>query len=122
MEKERAQLIGYKGKSILIIDISDCRPDDVLTVILKAKAVIARQPAGCLYTITDINGTFFNAKTMKAMKEFTQYNKSYVKAAVVVGVSGIRKLAFEIIANFSQRKFILCDTVAEAKEKLAALE
>lgn len=121
MEKERVKLIAYKGKSILIIDISDCQPDQVLTVITQAKNVISRQPEGSIYTITDINGTFFNAKTMKTMKEFTQYNKVYVKSASVVGVSGIRKLAFEIIANFSQRKFILCDTVDEAKEKLAAL-
>jgi hypothetical protein len=122
MESERVKLIIYKGKTILIIDISNCRPDEILAAVALAKEVVSRQSPDSIYTITDISETIFNAKDIQAMKDLTQHNKPYVKGAAVVGVSGIRKVAFQIVSNFSQRKFIVCNTVDEAKEKIAELK
>jgi hypothetical protein len=52
------------------------------------------------------------------MKEFTKANTPYIKAAAVVGISGLLEVAMSAVAKFSGRSFISFKTRSEAVEWL----
>jgi hypothetical protein len=117
---ERVQFIQHKGKKILHLNFADCSAEEVLKTIELSKAAIRTQSPGSVYTLTDVTNTAFNSKVSEAMKEFVVHNKPYVVAAAVVGVTGLKQVIYNTVMKFSGRKLTAFDTLAEAKDWLAA--
>lgn len=118
MEK-RIKFIVHEGKEILFLDFSHCKTDDIIRIIEEAKKVIKSRPQNSLLTLSDVTGARFNEDVGREMKEFTAHNKPYVKAAAVVGITGLKKIIFEAVMAFSKRKIHSFATVDEAKQWLA---
>ena len=117
---ERVQFIQHKGKKILHLNFADCTTDEVLQVIEMSKAVIRTQSPRSVLTLTDVTDTAFNSAVSDAMKEFVIHNKPYVIAAGVVGVTGLKQIIYNAVMRFSGRKLTAFNTLAEAKDWLAA--
>jgi hypothetical protein len=117
---DRVKFVNFKGKEILYLDFSGCKTDEVFPVIEQAKAVIRTRPEQSLLTLTNVTDTRFDETVSQRMKEFTTHNKPFVKAAAVVGVVGIKKILFEAIMLFSNRKLHAFETVEQAKDWLAS--
>jgi hypothetical protein len=120
MAAERVQFIKHKGKELLFLDFSECKPEEVLSVIDEAKMAIRTRSENSVCTLTDVTNLRFDDNVSEKMKAFTVHNKPYVKAAAVVGVVGIKKILFEAIMLFSRRKFHAFDTLEQAKTWLVA--
>jgi dihydroxyacetone kinase DhaKLM complex PTS-EIIA-like component DhaM len=118
MASERIKFIKYGGKDILCLDFVGCNTTEVVAVIEEAKRVIRTQPEGSLLTLTDVTDARFNQEVTERMKEFTANNKPYVKAAAIVGISGIKKIIFEAVMMFSKRKIHIFENMNDAKEWL----
>jgi hypothetical protein len=54
------------------------------------------------------------------MKEFVIHNKPYVVAAAVVGVTGLKQVILNAVMKLSGRKLTAFNTLAAAKDWLAA--
>ena len=117
---ERVQFIRHKDKEILFLDFSECKAEEVVLIIDKAKSVIARQPEKSLLTLSNVTNARFDDTVSQRMKEFTAHNKPFVKAAAVVGVTGLKKIVFEAVMLFSKRKIHAFATIEQAKDWLAA--
>lgn len=118
---ERVRFIQHGGKDILLVDFSDCKADEAYFIIDKAKALISTKPHQSLLTLTDVTNFRFNEKVSDLMKEYAAHNKPFVKAAAVVGIVGLKKIIYQGVMMFSQRKLHAFDTVDEAKTWLAAM-
>ncbi len=116
---ERVAFVHHKGAEILFLDFSRCKTDEVFPIIAKATTVIASRPPQSLLTLTDVTDMRFDDSVSQRMKEFTAHNKPYVRAAAVVGVTGIKRIIFEAILLFSRRKLHTFDSLELAKEWLA---
>jgi len=117
---ERVQFIQHKGKKILHLNFAECKADEVLQTIETAKSAIRTQSPASVFTLTDVTNTAFNSTVSDAMKEFVIHNKPYVVAAGVVGVTGLKQIIYNAVMRFSGRKLTAFDTLAEAKDWLAA--
>ncbi len=117
---ERVQFIRHNGRDILFLDFSECKAGEVILVIDKATPVIAGQPEKSLLTLSDVSNARFDDSVTQRMKEFTAHNKPFVKAAAVVGITGLKKILFEAVMMFSKRKIHAFETVEQAKDWLAA--
>ena len=117
---ERVRFIQHKGKEILFLDFSQCKPDEALAVIEQSKAVIRKKPEHSLLTLTDVTDLRFNDTLSHQMKEFTAHNKPYVRAAAVVGITGLKKILFGAVIAFSKRKIHAFDSIEQAKEWLVS--
>ena len=117
---ERVQFIEHKGKKLLHLNFAELAAPDVLAVIEQARSVIGKQLPQSVYTLTDVTNTSFNSKVSEAMKEFVIHNKPFVKAAGVVGVTGLKQVIYNAVMKLSGRKLTAFDTMAEAKDWLAA--
>ncbi len=118
--EDKVKFIEHEGKSILYLDFSRCRADEVLKAIARARTVVARQPERSLLTLTNVTDARFDDAVTRELKELTAHNRPYVRAAAVVGVTGIKRIIFEAVIAFSQRKISTFDTVDSAKQWLAA--
>jgi dihydroxyacetone kinase DhaKLM complex PTS-EIIA-like component DhaM len=116
---DRVYFIEHKGKRILFLDFSDCYIEEALKVVDEAKQMIRGQPSNSLLTLTDVTGARFNTELTNAMKELASHNKPFVKAAAIVGITGMKKIIYDAVMRFSKRKISTFDDIGSAKDWLA---
>ena len=115
---ERVRFITHKDRKILYIDFSGCNPEELMTHMREAQRIISSQPEGSVLTLTDVTDARYNRQVSAALKEYTNSNKPFVKAAAVVGVTGMKEVILNAIILFTRRNFSLFDRIDEAKEWL----
>ena len=111
----------YKGVRIVYQDWSYSKPDEILTLIEKAKAMVAIQPKHSVLSLINVKGASFNLSTSNALREFAKTNTPYVKFSAVYGVEGLQEVIFRSLITLTGRKNIaLVKTLEEGKEILAS--
>ncbi|HZS03795.1 MAG TPA: hypothetical protein VFD58_02890 [Blastocatellia bacterium] len=116
---ERVRFITHNGRQILSIDFSSCSPEEMLRHMQEAQQMIAAQPQGSVLTLTDVTNAHYNREVSAALKAYTSANKPYVRAAAIVGVTGMREVILNAIILFTRRNFSLFSHPEDAKEWLA---
>jgi hypothetical protein len=119
---ERAKFIEHKGIKIFLIDFSNCPIEEALDVIKVAQPQIRGNPEKSVLTMTYTDGGKFDSELISSLKEFTQGNEPYVKAAAVVGIKGLQKIVLDSVSFFSDREFATFDDMEKAKEYLIAFD
>lgn len=116
---DRIQFITYKSKKILLEDFSNTRPGtEFHENIKKAQAMIASQPPKSVLALFDATGATFNNDALSTIKEFTKANTPFIKAACVIGISGLLQVALTAASKFSGRDFVMFKTREEGLEWL----
>jgi hypothetical protein len=116
---QRLDFVTYKGKKILVEDFSNMGPGgEFLAQLTTAKKMIAAQPPKSVLAVFDATGAHFDTTLLNSMKEFTKDNTPYVKAAAVVGISGMLQVALTVISSFAGRQFVTFKSREEAMEWL----
>ena len=118
----RARFINHKGKDIYLLDFSHATLEDICQTIDDAGKDIHSQPHKSVMTLTYATGGKFDTPTMLKLKNLTKANEPYVKAAAVVGVTGLQNVVMNAVAMFTKRRFYMFDDLEEAKEFLVNLE
>jgi hypothetical protein len=113
------QFIEHKGKKILHLDFSGCKSVELGKIVQEAKGLIGKQPEGSVRTLTDVTDTEMSKDTSAIVKDLTGFNKPYVVAAAVVGVTGLKKIIYNAVVALNGRNMSTFDTIAEAKDWLA---
>jgi hypothetical protein len=117
---EHVRFIEHKSCQILLIDFEGCHPTETLERIRYARSVIGRQPLASTRTLTVVTNSRFNSEVSAAMKEYTAHNKPYVRAAAVVGLSGLQEIVYNVIIKLTGRNIATFSDIALAKDFLAA--
>lgn len=119
---EKVKVIDHKGKNIVYLDFSygDMlgQRQEVLDIIEEAKAFICKQAPNSLLTLTNGTGLRFSMELVDTLKDLTTHNKPYVKAAAIVGVKGIQKIAYDTVMRFTKRNIPIFPSVEEAMDWL----
>ena len=115
-----ARFIEHDGKRILYIDFSGVEFEDLVGVIRECKKLIAKEAPGSVLTLTNVAGARVNPMTSKVLKEFTTFNKPYVKAGAVIGATGLLKLEFDLVIKFTGRVLARFEQPDEAKAWLVS--
>ena len=115
---ERARFIEHKGVQIFFIDFSNCPIEEAHEVIKASLPQIRGNPEKTVLTMTYTDGGRFDSEIISSLKEFTRGNEPYVKAAAVVGVTGLQKVVLDAVSFFSKREFATFDDMEKAKEYL----
>jgi hypothetical protein len=108
----------YQDKRILIINIAHCELEEIVSIIKETKKIISKEKEGSVLALTNVIGVHPSIAITKVLKDFVTFNKPYVRASAVVGVSNLQKITLEIVAKFSNRNFALFNNIDEAKNWL----
>ena len=87
---------------------------EALIVIEEAKAVIAAEQPGTVYTITDVTGSRVTSKIRMALHELTAHNKPFVKFGAVVGLTNIQRVILTGIIQITGRRLVAATSVDAA--------
>lgn len=115
---ERIQFVEHKGKQILLIDFTDCTPQEVMVISTAVRDVVRRQPKGSVLALADFTGAQFSKDAVTRIKEVTTVDAPYVKRAAWVGTGSMPEAYFKAIQTFSTREFVPFESRAEALEWL----
>jgi len=110
--------IPHKGKQILLIDFTNCTPEEVKSVSDEARRVITAQPPNSVLVLADFTGAQFSRDAVTRIKEVTTYDRPYVRRAAWVHSESLPKVFYDAIKAFSQREFPIFETCEEALEFL----
>jgi len=98
------EVVAYKGKKIIIVDISSSTPEKISPFLEDAQRKIATFPLKSALVLTDVTGAVYDKVTSDAMKSFSANNTPYVKASAVVGADGVRSVLMTTIAILTRRE------------------
>jgi len=104
---ERLRLIEHRGTQVVLLDFTDATdPAQTIREIAEAKAWFATQPpTASLRTVTDVTNARYNTPVLESLKDLAAHNKPYVGAAAAVVKTALHRVAMNVAALFSGRKF-----------------
>jgi len=117
---ERVRFIDHHGTQVLLIDCSECGPQDLNPIFDQVQQIVTGQPPHSVLTLADFTGAEFDKKTADHMKVVATYDRSYVQRAAIVGADNIPDVYYRNLVSFSAREFPLFKTREEALDWLVS--
>jgi hypothetical protein len=116
---ERIRFVQHHGSKILLEDFSGLAPGkEFMETLDAASKIIATQPAKSVLALLDATNAHYDGETLSALQDFVKANTPFIKAASVVGIGGLSKIALNAITRFSGRTFGIFNKREEAMEWL----
>jgi hypothetical protein len=114
----RAQFITHQGRQILMVDVSNCSPDNVERTIRMVSDLVTTRPLGSVSILSDFTGASFDNEAIRVIQQTAVFDKPYVRKSASVGTEGLPQGFFENLSSFSRREFPTFGTREEALEWL----
>jgi len=115
---EKIQFIEKDSRKIVLLDFISADAPRIAGIMSEFHDWLARQTPRSVLTLSDVTDLPLDPDVIQLFKDFTLYNKPYVKAAAVVGIRGLRKITFNTVMAFSGRKIQTFDTREDAVDWL----
>lgn len=119
-----AKFIEFEGKTIFHAEYAGLNPADLAKAIKENEDAIVRMGElgeRNLLVLTDLTSTVINLEVIEAFKTIAKAMKPYTKGSAVVGVTGFRRFALDLVNTFSTLETKAFDTVETGKEWLVSL-
>ena len=117
----RTRFIVHQGKQICFLDFSGIqKPEDAITAIAEAQQIVTAQPLGSALTLTYVKDSTFNREVVVALKALAKADKPHVKAAAIVGMTGIQRAIYIAVTQFTGRRIPTFSSLDEAKDWLVS--
>lgn len=120
---DRLEIIEHRGQTILFADYTGLDQADFVKQIRRNKGDIVgyglQSGEKSVLLLSDLSGTLLLDDVQNAFKELVPAIDPYIKAAAIVGMTGFKRFALDIlnrVVSVSRRPF---DTLGEAKDWLA---
>jgi SpoIIAA-like len=116
--EERIRFVTHKDRKVLLVDLSNCTPDEVRKLCRLVPSYVTAEPRGSLLLLADFSGAKFDKAAVASLKEGTVYDRPHLKRSAWVGTATLPKVFYENIKAFSQRDLPTFKTREEALEWL----
>jgi hypothetical protein len=120
--EDRIRFITYKGKQVLLADISNCTTAEMIELAHLVPTYVASEPRGSVLLLGDFTGSKFDKTAFESLKQATVLDRPHLKRSAWVGVEALPKVFYENLKMFSQRDLPTFRTREEALEYLVAEE
>jgi hypothetical protein len=116
---DRIQFITYRGKQILLIDLSNCSSDRVGKIFRAVPDLVTTHPLGSVLILSDFAGASFDEEAIRVMQQAAVFDKPYIKKSAFVGTEHFPPAFSENLSRFSRRDFPTFETRDKALAWLA---
>jgi len=117
---ELIRFITHKGKQILLVDCTNCSPEELEKISHVVPRYVTAQPRGSVLLLADFTGAKFNKKIMEAIKPGLVFDRPYLKRSAWVGTENLPKVFYQDLKAFSQRDLPTFKTREEALDWLVS--
>ena len=119
---DRVHFVTYQRKRILLVDMTDCSPEEVTAAIEKVRRVVAAQPRESVLILSDLTGAQFTRDVVTRLKEVVVLDQPFVKKSAMVGAEALPEVFYQALKTFSRREFPRFKSRKEAMDWLVAEE
>lgn len=116
--EERIRFVTHKNRKVLLVDLSNCTPDQVAQLSRLVPSYVTAEPLGSVLLLADFSGARFDKAAVASLKEGTVYDRPHLKRSAWVGTETLAKVFYENIKAFSQRDLPTFKTREEALDWL----
>lgn len=116
--EERIRFVTHKNAKVLLVDLSNCTPEEITRLCHLVPRYVTAEPRGSLLLLADFSGAKFNKAAVASLKEGTVYDRPHLKRSAWVGTETLAKVFYENIKTFSQRDLPTFKTRDEALDWL----
>ena len=113
--EERFQNITHKGKSIVLLDLSNLQDDKEIIRLLRMRSTLHTSHG----LLVDLTNTHFSRDIMKEAKENSKAIRPLIKAFAVVGTGSMVGVLVSAVSRFSGMNIATFDTRPAAMDWLS---
>lgn len=117
---ERVRFISHRERQVLLVDMTDCTPNEALEISDKVQALVTEQPKDSVLILADLTGARFDKNALDRMKKAAAYDKPHVKRSAMVGGGKHESTLKQALKFFSQRDYTSFETREEALDWLVS--
>jgi hypothetical protein len=115
----KPEIINYKGKNIIYIDLSGMRDQNEIMQLEKEGSELIRQhPPKSVLTLTNMDGMYFNNTLKSYFESMVKQNAPHVKAGAVIGMNGLISIMYNAFVSMTGRNIKSLRSKEEALEYL----
>jgi hypothetical protein len=100
---KRVDVQKVKGKSVVVVDLSNLAPAETLLVLPEAHKVISSMAQNSVLILTDVTNAKYDKAVADGIKNFVKDNTPYAKASAVVGVEGVQAILLQTAIFITRR-------------------
>lgn len=115
---DRVDWIEHKGRKIMFFNLKGASHDDILAMVEKGKRLYSAEPPHSILELIDTTDADFDTESWKEVRIFAKSIKEYVKAAAIVGVSGMTRFMLKAANIFAKRTVTPFEDMEAAKDWL----
>ena len=101
--EERIRYIVHQGKSVLLVDMSNCLPQELGEIASLVPEYATDHPMGSMLLLADFTGATFDKNCVEKLKVAMVLDRPRLKKAAWVGTETLPKVYFENMQMFAQR-------------------
>lgn len=101
----RVRFVTHEGKQILLVDFSNCSPEQVTKIAGEVQRIVTRQSPSSVLILSDFTGARFSRAAFIRIKEVAVFDRPFVKRAAFVGAESLPNAFYEGLKTFSRREF-----------------
>jgi len=126
--EERIRYMTYKGRQVLLVDVTNCTAAEMIELALLVPAHLAAEPHGSILLLADFTGSKFDKTAFESLKQAVVLDRPHIKRSAWVGVEALPKVFYDNLRHFSRRDLPVFSTrekaleylISEKQEKIAS--
>ena len=112
--EEQIRFLAFNGCKVLLVDLSNCNPEQVSRLCRLVPSQISGEPPGSVLLLADFTGAKFDKDAFTSLKEAAVFVRPRLKRSAWVGTENFPKVYYESIKAFSQRNLPIFKSREEA--------
>ena len=117
---DRVRFITHREQRILLVDFTDCSPEELTEIANTAPDIIAQEPLGSVLLLADFSHSEFNREAFERVKVGAALNRPHVKRSAWVLTENLPKTLQDSVRSFSARDIAIFTTKEEAMDYLVS--
>jgi hypothetical protein len=117
---ERISRITFRDHTVLLVDCSDCSPEELAAVADDVPRHVTKEPQGSVLLLADFSRSVFNKETVEHLKLAAVFDRPHLKKSAWVLTENLPKTLYDSIRTFSGREIPTFATREEALEYLVS--
>jgi len=117
---DRIRFFSYKGKRILLVDMTNSKPREVEDIARKVPDYVTAESRGSVLILTDFTGASFDQDALRTMQQSAVFDKPFVKKSALIGAETLPRQFYDDIKSFSRRELPIFKNREEALEWLVS--
>jgi hypothetical protein len=117
---DRIRFITHREQRILLVDFTDCSPEEVAEIADQGPHTITREPRGSVLLLADFSRSQITREAFERLKIGAALNRPHLRRSAWVLTENLPKALQDSVRSFSAREIPIFATREEALDYLVS--